>query len=116
VFAAIMRTAVLDGRIPRIPCTVIRPPEPPPTTVRSLGPEQVRALAAAMHPRYALTVLIAYGTGARQGETFAASRSRIDPGGGTLIIDRQITLIHTNPNGCSAKPTLTPPKTTASYP
>lgn len=115
VFAGILRSAVLDGRLPRTPCTGIRLPEPPPTTARILTPGQVHALANAMRPRYALTVLLAFGTGTRQGETFAASHSRINPDTATLTIDRQIVLINTNPHGYSAQPTLGPPKTRASH-
>jgi integrase len=69
-----------------------------------------------MRPRYALTVLLAYGTGTRQGETFAASRSRINPDAGTFTVDRQIVLINTNPNGYSTRPAFGPPKTRAGHP
>jgi integrase len=115
VFAAIMRTAVLDDRIPRTPCTSIHLPEPPPTIVCLLDPDQVRALAAAMRPRYALTVLLAYGTGMRHGETLATSHSRINLTTRTITVDRQIVLVNTNPHGYSAKPILGPPKTKASH-
>lgn len=54
VFAAILRSAALDGRLPRTPCTGIHLPEPHRTTVRILNPSRVRALAAMMRPRYAL--------------------------------------------------------------
>lgn len=115
VFAGILRNAVLDERLPRSPCTAIHLPEPPPTTVRLLTPDQVRTLAAAMRPRYALTVLLAYGTGTRQGETFAATSSCINLDTRTLTVDQQNTLINTNPHGYSARPVISPPKTKASY-
>jgi integrase len=115
VLAGILRTAVIDGRLSCTPATGIQLPEPLPTTIRLLEPPHVQALAAAMRPRYALTVLLAYGTGTRQGETFAASRSRINPDAGTFTVDRQIVLINTNPNGYSTKPAFGPPKTRAGH-
>lgn len=109
ILASILRSAVLDERIARTRCVKIVLPEVEPTTVRVLSPAQVRALAAAMAPRYAITVIAGYGLGLRQGETLALSRSRIDPRHHTLRVDRQV-VTHAAPGSHS---TLTPPKTKA---
>ena len=115
LLATILRTAVLDNRLPRTPCIGIHLPTPSPTTVRILTPDQVQALADAMPPRYAATVLFAYGTGTRQGETFAASRTRINHQARTYTVDRQIILINTKADGYSAQPAFGPPKTKAGH-
>ena len=115
VFAGIMRAAVLDGRLARTPCVGIRLPEIPKTLVRILTADQVFALADAMRPRYRFTVLFAYGTGTRQGEALAASRSRIDPDERLYTVDRQIVVVNHNPDGYSGKPVFGPPKTKAGY-
>jgi integrase len=115
VFAGIMRAAVLDGRLARTPCVAIRLPEFLDTIVRVLNAEQVFALADCMRPQYRFTVVFAYGTGTRQGETFAASRSRIDRAERLYTVDRQIVLINQNAAGFSARPVFGPPKTKAGY-
>ena len=85
-------------------------PEIQPTQIQVLSPAQVRALADAMNPRYAITVLAGYGLGLRQGEALALSRSRIDFQHHTYRVDRQvITCARTGSQPCFA-----PPKTKAS--
>ena len=115
VFAGIMRAAVLDGRLSRTPCVGIRLPEIPKTIVRILTADQVFDLTDCMRPRYRFTVLFAYGTGTRQGEALAASRSRIDPHERLYTVDRQIVLVNQSNTGFSAKPVFGPPKTKAGY-
>jgi integrase len=115
VFAGIIRAAVLDGRLARTPCVSIRLPEILKTIVRILSADQVFALADCMRPRYRFTVEFAYGTGTRQGETFAASRSRIDQSERLYTVDRQIVLVSDRATGYSAKPVFGPPKTKAGY-
>lgn len=115
VFAGIIRAAVLDGRLPRTPCVGIRLPEIPKTIVQVLTPDQVFDLADCIRPRYRFTVIFAYGTGTRQGETFGASRSRLDTQERLYTVDRQIVLINQSTTGYCAKPVFGPPKTKAGY-
>ena len=110
ILASILRAAVLDERIPRSRCVRITLPEIQPAHITVLSPTQVRALAAAMHPRYAITVLAGYGLGLRQGEALALSRSRIDFQHHTYRVDRQvITCVR-----AGSQPRFAPPKTKAS--
>lgn len=115
VFAGIMRAAVLDGRLARTPCVGIRLPEVLKTIVHVLTADQVFTLANCMRPRYRFSVLFAYGTGTRQGEAFAASRSRINRTERLYTVDRQIVLVNDSLTGFSAKPVFGPPKTKAGY-
>jgi integrase len=115
VFAGTMRAAVLDGRLARTPCVGIRLPDILKTIVRILTPDQVFALADAMRPQYRFTVVFAYGTGTRQGEALAASRSRIDRDERLYTVDRQIVLINQSTTGYSVRPVFGPPKTKAGY-
>ena len=110
ILASILRTAVLDERIARSRCVRITLPEIQPTQIQLLSPAQVRALASAMNPRYAITALAGYGLGLRQGEALALSRSRIDFQHHTYRVDRQV-VTHTRKG---AHPGFAPPKTKAS--
>lgn len=110
ILASILRAAVLDERITRSRCVRITLPDIQPTQIQVLSPTQVRAIAAAMDPRYAITVLVGYGLGLRQGEALALSRSRIDFQHHTYRVDRQV-VTHTRKG---AHPGFAPPKTRAS--
>ena len=106
-----MRAAVLDGRLARTPCVAIRLPDILKTIVRILTPDQVFALADCMRPQYRFTVVFAHGTGTRQGEALAASRSRIDRDERLYTVDRQIVLVNQSTTGYSVRPVFGPPKT-----
>ena len=110
ILASILRASVLDERIPRSRCVRITLPEIQPTQVRVLSPAQVRALAAAINPRYAITVIAGYGLGLRQGEALALSRSRIDFERHTYRVDQQV-IARTR---AGVHPGFAPPKTKAS--
>jgi integrase len=110
ILASILRGAVLAERIARSRCVRITLPEIQPTEIHVLSLAQLRALADAIKPRYAITVLAGYGLGLRQGEALALSRSRIDFQHHTYRVDRQVA-IRTR---AGARPGFAPPTTRAS--
>lgn len=110
ILASILRAAVLDERIPRSRCVRITLPEIQPNRIQVLSPVQVRTLASAMNPRYAITVIAGYGLGLCQGEALALSRSRIDFQRHTYRVDRQVL----TSARAGSRPRFGPPKTRAS--
>ena len=69
--------------------------------------EQVEALSGAVPDRFRALVLIAAGTGLRQGETFGLTVDRVDFLRWTLIVERQLVQV------VGETPGVRPPKTTA---
>jgi integrase len=107
--AGIFRAAVQDRLIVASPCIGIRLPKPEPKRVEPLATEKVEALIDAMPARYRALVVLAAGTGLRQGEAFAVEVEAIDWLRRTLRVDRQLVLL---PGG---EPYIAPPKTPAFY-
>jgi integrase len=66
--AGIFRAVVRDRLIVASPCVGIRLPKPEPKRVEPLATEKVEALIDAMPERYRALVILAAGTGLRQGE------------------------------------------------
>ncbi|MEY2447042.1 MAG: hypothetical protein QOH79_518 [Acidimicrobiaceae bacterium] len=106
--AAVFKAAVADRLIAFSPCVGIRLPKIDRPQVEPLAVEAVDALRAALPDRYAALVVLAAGTGLRQGECFGVTLDRIDFLRRTLRVDRQIVLI---PHG---GPEFGPVKTKAS--
>lgn len=106
--AAIFAAAVEDRLIPVTPCKGIRLPKVEAAQVVPLATEAVEALIDAVPDRYRALVVLAAGTGLRQGEAFGVSTSRLDFLRRTLTVDRQLVLLPGQP------PYLAPPKTAAS--
>ena len=106
---ALLAAAVEDERIARNPATgaslpqVERPPFIPMT------PDEVRNLAHAMADPLRAAVVVAAGTGVRQGELFGLTEDRLDLMRRQLRIDRQLW---TPPRGQAV---LAPPKAKRSY-
>jgi integrase len=94
----IVRNVAKGVRLPRQTRTPIVPP-----TV-----EQVEAVVDAMPERYRALVVLAAGTGMRQGECLGLSIDRVDFLRRSITIDRQLVLVGTGP------PAFGPPKTDAS--
>jgi len=109
IVAAVFKSAVRDRKIASSPCEGIKLPKAEPRHVVPLATEAVHALAAAMPERYAALVVLAAGTGLRQGEAFGLTVDRVDFFRRTLKVDRQLVLL------AREKPRHGPPKTTASY-
>ena len=107
--AAVFKSAVRDRKLPGSPCEGIKLPKKEPSKVKPRATEDVRALADAVPDRYAALVVLAAGTGLRQGEAFGLTVDRVDFLRRTLTVDRQLVLVAGRP------PFHGPPKTTASY-
>jgi len=107
--AGIFRAAVRDRLIVASPCVDVRLPRPAPKRVEPLATARVEALIAAMPERYRALVVLAAGTGLRQGEAFGLELARVDFLRRTLEVRQQLV---TMPGQGSY---LAPPKTPASY-
>jgi integrase len=106
--ATIMRSAVKDRLIPASPCVDINLPRIERDHVRPLTTDQVLALVDAAPDRYRALVVLAAGSGLREGELLALDVARIDWLGRTVRVDRQlVTMAH-------GAPVFSPPKTRAS--
>lgn len=84
-------------------------PEAGAKRVEPLATEKVEALIEAMPSRYRALVVLAAGTGLRQGEALAVEVEAVDWLRRTLRVDRQLVLL---PGG---EPYIALPKTPASY-
>ena len=93
VLAAIFKSAVADRRLASSPCVGTRLPKVEKRKVEPITTEQVRALVEAMPERYRGLVLLAVGTGMRQGEVFGLTLERVDFLRRTLTVDRQLVCI-----------------------
>lgn len=112
VLSMLFRSAVDDGLIARSPCyriTNLPKVERRDEAVVALTPAEVIALADAMPERYRAMVLVAAGTGLRQGECFGLTRDRVDFMRRTVKVDRQLLMDNSGATGFGK------PKTDASY-
>ena len=107
--AAVYKAAVSDRLVAGSPCTDTKLPKPAPNPVQPLTTEQVEALAAAVPVKYRAAVMLAAGTGIRQGEAFGLALDRVDFLRRTLRVDGQLVTVP------GRLPFLGPPKTTASH-
>lgn len=106
--SAIFKAAVADRRIQSSPCVKVRLPKASRPRVEPLPTETVVALAEVVPERYRAMVVLAAGTGMRQGEVFGLTVDRVDFLRRTLRVDRQLV-------GLSGRaPEFGPPKTEAS--
>ena len=83
-----------DRLIVASPCDGIRLPKPEPKRVEPLATEKVEDLIKAMPARYRALVMLAAGTGLRQGEAFAVEVEAIDFLRRMLRVDRQLWMRH----------------------
>lgn len=105
---SIMRAAVDDRVITRSPCLRIKLPEIAREQVVPLEAAHVDALADTIDRRYRALVILAAGTGMRQGECLGLTVDRVDFLRRTIRVDRQLVLE-------SGKPVrFRPPKTSSS--
>jgi len=107
--AAVFKAAVRDRKVTTSPCEGTKLPKREPHKVVPLTTETVHALTAAVPERYRALVVLAAGTGLRQGEAFGLSIDRVDFLRRTLTVDRQLVLLP------GRAPFHAPPKTGASY-
>ncbi len=107
--SAVFNAAVAERLITESPCRGVKLPRVEKTRVVPLAHEQVRALIETVPARYRGLVILAAGTGLRQGECFGLTLDRVGFPHRTLRVDRQLVL------HVGAPPHLAPPKTQASY-
>ncbi len=107
--ASIFKSAVRDRLIARSPCQDIRLPKVSPKQVVPLSTEQLARLLSEIPDRYRAPVVLAAGTGLRQGEAFGVTLDEID------WLRRSLSVRHQLSQVGSAPPTLAPPKTAASH-
>lgn len=108
LLSAILSDAVADHLLVRNPAKGVRLPRQPKTQVEPPTVDQVEAVIDELPDRYQAVVVLAAGTGMRQGECFGLSADRVDFLRRTITIDRQLILLRGGP------PEFGPPKTQAS--
>jgi integrase len=106
--AAIFAAAVRDRRIASSPCVGIMLPRRPRLKVEPLPTDGVHALVEAVPARYRALVVLAVGTGLRQGECFGLDVGHIDFLRRQVRVDQQLITIGGQP------PHNGPPETEAS--
>jgi integrase len=107
--AAVFKAAMRDRLVGSSPCEGTKLPKKLPREVVPLTVGMVDALATGVPPRYRALVVLAAGTGLRQGECFGVVDDRLDLTARTLRVDQQLILLPRRP------PFLAPPKTPASH-
>jgi integrase len=108
IVSGIFRAAVRDRVIAHNPCDGTRLPKVTKSRVEPLATETVLALADAVPDRYRALVILAAGSGMRQGECFGLTVDRIDFLRRIVRVDRQLISV------AGRTPYLAPPKTPAS--
>lgn len=106
--SAVFTAAVRDKRIAESPCVNISLPEVHRTQVEPLAVDTVESIVDAVPERYRALVILAAGTGLRQGEVFGLTVDRVDFTNRRLRVDRQLGSV------ANERPTFTPPKTRTS--
>jgi integrase len=108
IVSSIFRAAVRDRVIAYSPCDGIKLPKVTKSQVEPLGTEVVLALADAVPDRYRALVILAAGTGMRQGECFGLTVDKINFLRLIVHVDQQLVTV------TGRAPFLAPPKTAAS--
>lgn len=109
IVAAIFKSALRDRIINNSPCEGTKLPKRLPTEVVPLSTGSVNALIEAVPDRYRALVVLAAGTGLRQGECFGVAEEYLNLEAGTLRVQQQVILL------ARLEPFLAPPKTSASH-
>jgi len=108
IVSSVFRAAVRDRVIAYSPCDGVKPPKVTKSRVEPLATEVVLALADAVPDRYRALVILAAGTGMRQGECFGLTMDRINFLRRVVHVDQQLVTVTGRP------PFPAPPKTAAS--
>lgn len=106
---SIFRAAVADKVIAATPLVDIKLPRAEVHHIEPLTTETVQALIDSIPVRYRALVILAAGTGLRQGECFGLTVDRVDFLRRQLRVDRQLLLLPRH------RPMLAPPKTKTSH-
>ncbi len=107
--SAIFRTATADRLITSSPCVGVKLPKIAPRQVVPLPTDDVHALSDTVPDRYKALVVLAAGTGLRQGECLGLEVRHVDFLRRALRVEQQLVLLP------GAPPQIAPPKTEASY-
>ena len=107
--SSLLASAVEDERIPRNPASGARLPKVVDEQVVPVNVDEVRALTGAMVEHIRAAVVVAAGTGLRQGELFGLTVDRIDFLRRELRVDRQLWSPRTG------RPVFAAPKSKASH-
>lgn len=91
LLAAIMRSAVDDGRIAASPCRGVKLPRLPQVEMAFLAPNQLRALLGVIDPNYRLLIEVLAIAGLRFGEAAALRRGRCDLARSRLMIAESLS-------------------------
>ena len=108
IVSGIFRAAVRDRLIVSNPCEGTRLPKVSKARVQPLPLDTVRALEKALPGRYQALVMLAAGTGLRQGECLGLTMDRVDFLRRFVTVDQQLVTV------VGREPFLAPPKTSAS--
>lgn len=109
IVAVIFKAALRDRLVSTSPCEGTRLAKKVPVEVRPLSTATVQALVDAVPKRYRALLVLADGTGMRQGECFGLADTRLDLDEHTLRVEQQLILLPRHP------PFLGPPKTPVSH-
>jgi integrase len=109
IFAAIYKSAIRDHKVNASPCESTKLPKKMPHEIVPLTTKAIEELAEGIPPRYYALIVLAAGTGMRQGECFGLALDRVDFLHRTLRVDQQVILLP------HREAFLAPPKTTASH-
>lgn len=88
--SSVLNAAVADRRIATSPALGLRLPRPQERRVVIVPTEAVMALVEAVPGRMRAMLVLAAGTGLRQGEVFGVTLDRLDLEGASVRVDRQI--------------------------
>lgn len=108
ILSGIFKSAVADRRIVSNPCTGTKLPRVTKPKVQPITEDQLGAIIEKMPRRHQALVILAAGTGMRQGEIFGLTVDRVDLDRRTVLVNRQLI----NVNG--REPFFAPPKSQAS--
>ena len=108
ILSGILKSAVADRRIVSNPCVGTKLPKVAKPKIQPMTESQLAAIVEHMPRRHQALVIMAAGTGLRQGEIFGLTVDRLDLERRTVLVNRQLI----NVNG--REPFFAPPKSQAS--
>lgn len=106
--ASVMKSAVRDRLVASNPCEGVKLPKQERKRVIPLTTEQVETLVETVPPSLRALIVLAAGTGVRQGEALGLTRGRVNFLRREMVIDRQLLGVD------GREPVFGPPKTRAS--
>lgn len=108
ILSGILKSAVADRRIVSNPCTGTKLPKVTRRKVQPISTAHLSAIVGCIPARHRALVVMAAGTGLRQGELFGLTIDRLNLDERTVVVDRQLINIQ------GKAPLFAPPKSEAS--